>query len=282
MYNLIRFLLRYHLFILFIFLEAFCFYLIYRTSRYHEAEYVNIANNTSGKMFESYKGITDYLYLRKFSDSLVAENARLHAQLKQSLYNDTVIPGSVSDTFPDKFVQVYDYIPAQVIRNTVNQANNIIYLDKGSLHGIDRRMGVISPNGIVGQVIDITDHYAAVMSVLNKNFKVSAKIKKTGDFGNLYWDGNSSTSAKLDDIPKHVRVKVGDTVVTSGYSETYPRDVMIGRVKKIIAEPDKNFLEIQVELGTPFTGLSYVYVVDNLRKSEINELDSLAKVGNNE
>lgn len=243
---------------------------------------MNVANNTSGKLFESYKGVTDYLYLKKYSDSLVAENARLHAQLKQSLYYDTAIAGTVTDTFTDKFIQVYDYIPARVIRNTVNQANNIIYLDKGRLHGIDRRMGVISPNGIVGQVIDITDHYSAVMSVLNKNFKVSAKIKKTGDFGNLYWDGMGPTSARLDDIPKHVLVKVGDTIVTSGYSEMYPRDVAIGRVKKIVAEPDKNFLEIEVELSTPFTGVSYVYVVDNLRKPEIKILDSLSKAGNNE
>ena len=138
-------------------------------------------------------------------------------------------------------------------------------------------MGVINANGIVGQVINVTDNYAAVMSVLSKDFKISAKLKKSEFFGNVHWDGVNSTSATLKDIPKHVPVAIGDTIVTSGFSELFPRNLMIGTVKKVKTEADKNFLEITVDLSTNFGNLSYVYVVNNMKRDELQSLDSLTK-----
>jgi rod shape-determining protein MreC len=138
-------------------------------------------------------------------------------------------------------------------------------------------MGVFNANGIVGQVISVTDNYAAVMSVLSKDFKVSAKLKKSEYFGNMHWDGINSTTATLEEIPKHVPVKVGDTIVTSGFSELFPRNIMIGTVKKVKTQADKNFLEITVNLSTDFGNLSYVYIVKNIRRNELQSLDSLSK-----
>jgi rod shape-determining protein MreC len=277
MYNLLRFLLRYHLFILFVSLEAFCFYLVYRNNKYNEVAYVNVANSISGKVYASYKGGIDYFYLKRYSDSLVQENASLRQQLLESKFDNRVDSGTVSDS-AKRFVQNYTYLTARVIRNSVNRSTNLIYLDKGKLHGVDKQMGVIAPNGIVGQVISVTDNYAAVMSVLSKGFKVSAKFKKNEYFGNLHWDGISSTTAVLEEIPKHVPVKEGDTVLTSGYSQLFPRNVMIGTVKKVKSYPDKTFLDVTVKLSTDFGNLSYVYVTKDLRKQEIVLLDSLANI----
>lgn len=275
MYNLLRFLLRYHLFILFVSLEVFCFYLIFRNNKYNEAAYVNVANGISGKVYASYKGGVDYFYLKHYSDSLVQENAYLRQQLLESKFDNRVDSGTVSDS-AKRFVQNYTYLTARVIRNSVNRSTNLIYLDKGRLHGVDKQMGVIAPNGIVGQVVSVTDNYAAVMSVLSKDFKVSAKFKKNEYFGNLHWDGLNSTTAVLEEIPKHVPVKEGDTVLTSGYSQLFPRNVMIGTVKKVKSYPDKTFLDVTVKLSTDFGNLSYVYVTKDLRKQEIVLLDSLA------
>lgn len=275
MYNLLRFLLRYHLFILFVSLEVFCFYLIYRNNKYNEAAYVNVANGISGKVYASYKDGVDYFYLKRYSDSLVQENASLRQELLESKFDNRVDSGTVSDS-AKRFVQNYTYLTARVIRNSVNRSTNLIYLDKGKLHGVDKQMGVIAPNGIVGQVISVTDNYAAVMSVLSKDFKVSAKFKKNEYFGNLHWDGLNSTTAVLEEIPKHVPVKEGDTILTSGYSQLFPRNVMIGTVKKVKSYPDKTFLDVTVKLSTDFGNLSYVYVTKDLRKQEIVLLDSLA------
>jgi rod shape-determining protein MreC len=276
MYNLFRFFLRYHLFIIFLLLEVFCFYLIYRTKKYNQAAFTNFADTASGSVYKSYTGITDYLYLRKMSDSLVTENAHLREQLRDSKFDTRVDSAHINDTI-GRFVQHFTYIPARVIRNSVNQASNLIFLDRGKMQGVTRQMGVFNSNGIVGWVINVTDNYACVMSVLNKDFKVSAKLKKNEFFGNLHWDGINSTTGTLVDVPKHVPVQVGDTIVTSGYSELFPRNIMIGKVKNVKAQPDKNFLDITVELSTDFGNLNYVYVVKNLSRNELQMLDSLVK-----
>jgi rod shape-determining protein MreC len=281
MYNLLRFLLRYHLFILFVLLEVFCFYLIYRNNKYNEAAYINVANKLSGKVYATYKSGVDYFYLKRYSDSLVQENAYLRQELLESKFDNKVDSGIVRDS-SKRFVQNYTYITARVIKNSVNRPTNFIYLDKGKLHGIDKQMGVIAPNGIVGQVISVTDNYAAVMSVLSKDFKVSAKFKKNEYFGNLRWDGINSTTAVLEEIPKHVPVKEGDTVLTSGYSQMFPRNIMIGTVKSVKSYPDKTFMDVTVRLSTDFGNLSYVYVAKNLRKQELLLLDSLSNANKND
>lgn len=236
---------------------------------------MNAANTISGRVYSAYTGINDYLYLQRFSDSLVQENASLRAELLDSKYISRIDSGIVRDS-SDKNIQHFKYITARVIKNSVNDASNLIYLDRGTQQGIQKQMGVINTNGIVGQVVAVTDNYSAVMSVLSKDFKVSAKFKKHEFFGNLHWDGINSTTATLEDIPKHVPVKVGDTLVTSGFSQLFPRNIMIGRVKNVNMEAEKNFLDISVNLSTNFGSLSYVYVVNNIRKEEILLLDSLA------
>lgn len=274
MYNLFRFFLRYHLFILFISLEALCFFIIYKSKPYNHAAYINVANAMSGRVYKTYADSRDYLYLRRINDSLMAENALLRARLPESLMKtkpDTMV---ITDT-SGKYAQHFVFVSARVIRNSVNQASNLIYLDKGRLQGVNKQMGVINSSGIVGQIISVTDNYAVAMSELSKDFKVSAKLKKNEYFGNMHWDGINSTTATMEEVPKHVPVQVGDTVVTSGFSELYPRNIMIGTIRKVKAEPDKNFLDISVNLSTDFGNLSYVYVVKNLKRNEILTLDSL-------
>ena len=276
MYNLYQFFLRYHLLLLFLSLETFCVYLIYQNKHYNQVAYMNVANEASGKVYSVYQGVNDYFYLRSYNDSLVKENAYLHTQLLDSKFISKIDSGHISDSTA-KNVQRYAYLTARVIRNSINEASNLIFLDRGRLQGVQKQMGVINANGIVGQVVSVTDNYSAVMSVLSKEFKVSARFKKNDFFGNLHWDGINSTTASLEDIPKHVPVKIGDTLVTSGFSQLFPRNVMIGTVKSLKMEADKNFLEITVNLSTNFGSLGYVYVVNDMKKVEIQSLDSLVK-----
>jgi len=280
MYNLFRFLVRYYLFFFFLLLEGFCFYLIYQNSKYHQAAFVNMANSANGKVYQTISDVTEYFYLRQMADSLVAENASLHAMLKESTNDKTVTTQKQTDTISNKLEQVYTYIPAKVIHNTVNLSANYMYINRGKKQGITTQMGVISPGGIVGQVVNVTDNYAAVMSLLNKNFKVSAKLRNSNYFGTLSWEGKNTTLAKLREIPKHVKIHEGDTIVTSGYSELFPENVMIGRVKHVKAEPEENFLDIDVILSTNMNNLSYVYVVNNLKRNEFIVLDSVVKKNN--
>jgi rod shape-determining protein MreC len=280
MYNLFRFLARYYLFFFFLMLEGVCFYLIYQNSKYHQAAMVNMANSANGRVYQTVSGITDYFYLRQMSDSLVAENAKLRARLRESTNDPNMVTVKQTDTIEKKLEQVFTYIPAKVIHNSVNLSANYLYINRGKGQGITPQMGVISPSGVVGQVVTVTDDYAAVMSLLNKNFKVSAKLKNSNYFGPLSWEGKNTTLAKLKEIPKHVKINVGDTVVTSGYSELFPENVMIGKVSHVNAEPEENFLDIDVRLSTNMNNISYVYVVNNLKRKEFMVLDSVVKKAN--
>lgn len=280
MYNLFRFLARYYLFLFFLLLEGVCFYLIYQNSKYHQAAMVNMANSANGRVYQTVSGITDYFYLRQMSDSLVAENAKLRARLGESTNDLKVVMIKQTDTIGKKLEQVFTYIPAKVIHNSVNLSANYLYINRGKNQGITPQMGVISPGGVVGQVVTVTDDYAAVMSLLNKNFKVSAKLKNSNYFGPLSWEGKNTTLAKLKEIPKHVKINVGDTVVTSGYSELFPENVMVGKVSHVNAEPEENFLDIDVTLSTNMNNISYVYVVNDLKRKEFMVLDSVVKKAN--
>lgn len=280
MYNLLRFLVRYYLFFFFLILEGFCFYLIYQNNKYNQAAFVNMANGANGKVYQTISAGTDYLYLRRMSDSLVMENAMLRARLKESVNDRSVSIQKQTDTIGNKLEQVYTYIPAKVIHNSVNLSANYIFINRGKNQGITPQMGVISPGGVVGQVVTVTDDYAAVMSLLNKNFKVSAKLRNSNYFGTLSWEGKNTTLAKLREIPKHVKINIGDTIVTSGYSELFPENVIVGRVKHFNAEPEENFLDIDVTLSTNMNNISYVYVVNNLKRKEFLALDSVVKKAN--
>jgi rod shape-determining protein MreC len=237
---------------------------------------MNAANNISGKTYATFFAANEYFHLHKINDSLMLENAGLRAKLYESQYDNTIDSGMVTDSISKKTVQHFTYITARVIRNSVNQATNLMYLDRGRRQGIEKQMGVISSNGIVGQVVSVTDNYSVVMSVLHKDFKVSVKFKKNEFFGNMHWDGISSRTATLQDIPKHVPVKAGDTLVTSGFSQLFPRNIIAATVKSVKTQADKNFLDITVNLSTDFGNLNYVYVVNNIRREELQLLDSLA------
>lgn len=277
MYNLIRFLLHYWLFFIFLLLEVFCGYLIYNNSRFHQALMFNKANEINGSVYKTYSESVAYLSLGRVNDSLAAENAVLHQKAAEAIRyiqkSETIVTDS--SVYP---LQVYTYTPARVVKNSVNQSTNYLYIDKGSRMGITPQMGVITVNGIVGQVVSVTENYAAVMSVLNQNFRISAKLKKSRYFGQLSWEGINTHEVKLEEIPKHVRVNVGDTIVTSGFSALFPENVMIGRVTEVDAQPEKNFLEIKVRLSAEMNNLEYVYVINHLQKQELQALDSLTSL----
>jgi rod shape-determining protein MreC len=166
----------------------------------------------------------------------------------------------------------YRFIPAEVINNSVNRQNNYITINKGKKDGIRPEMGLVGPNGIVGIITHVSDHYATGQTVLNRRWKVSAKIKNSNYFGSLVWDGLDYRFARLNEIPFHVELAVGDTIITSGYSSVFPAGVMIGQIENFDIGSGDNFYEIGVRLSTNFKILTYVEVVQDKDANEIKNL----------
>lgn len=249
--------------------------LIVINNNYHNSTAFNSANIVTANVYGAYNSIAKYFSLEKTNQYLAKENAFLRTITKESyvIYNE-----KLKLNIDTNSTRKYRYISAQVLNNSVTFQDNYLTLDKGQRDGIRVDMGVIGPNGVVGVVKDVSENFCTVISVLNSNLKVSARIKRNNFFGSLYWDGISPSEAKLSDIPIHVKVFEGDTLVTSGYSSIFPSDVMIGTITTFDKSEGSNFYDIDVDLSTEFRNLSFVYIIDNILQNEQVELENKLKV----
>ncbi len=169
--------------------------------------------------------------------------------------------------------QIYTFVDGEIVFNSINRRNNYFTINRGRRDGVFPQMGVMAPKGIAGIVINATDSYALVQSVLSVNkIRINAALKNSGYFGTLTWNGDNSRVMHLADIPKYVALKVGDTVVTDGKSAIFPKGVMIGTVAGYSVDNKTGFWDISVELSEKMGALSKVYVVKNLKKAEVEKI----------
>ncbi|MGI8894021.1 MAG: rod shape-determining protein MreC [Bacteroidia bacterium] len=265
MRNLFLLIWKYYFFILFVLFEFGCVYLIIKNNNYHRSGFINSSNKVAAEMLSTVNSVNEFINLRTVNEHLARENAEIMSMLPESSYSMNPDSGQFSDTLTK---QHYIYITAKVINNSTNRRNNYLTLDKGSLHGIEPEMGVVSSTGLVGIVKDVSEHFCTVKSVLHKQSSISAKLKGSGFFGSLIWRGSDPTEALLQDIPKNAILAVGDSIVTTGYSTIFPEGLMIGTVKEHEIKPGDNFHSISINLATNFHTLSHVYVIENLLRQE--------------
>jgi rod shape-determining protein MreC len=215
-----------------------------------------------------YDAGVDYFKLRMLNDSIAEENAFLMSQLyNREKVTDREMP-------VDSQLLQYNIIPAKIINKTITQRNNRFTINKGTQHGIDRNMGVLSTSGIIGIVHKANERFCSVMPIINTQFQVSAKIKSKNYFGDLIWEPYDERYMQLRHIPKHAAVALGDTVITSGYSSVFPPDIPIGLVDNIRLPAGSNYFDMRVRLFNQLANLEYVYIVDYQLKSIRNEIEN--------
>lgn len=270
MYNLFVFLWKRHNFLLFILLEIIAIILTIRESIYHKALFFGFTSEITNQLTVKYSEATEYIALKDIYQKAIKENVRLKNQnIKNYIINDSNT-FRINDT---TYKQQYKYLAAKVINNTVNQRSNYITLDKGAIHNIKPGMAIINSDGVVGIVKDVSKNFSLAISLLNKETKISSKVKHKGFIGSLVWEGRWSTMATLNDIPVHVKIRTGDTIVTSGFSTIFPEGIPIGVIYFYKEIPGGNFYNIDVKLLTDFSNLNYVYVIYNIFKEEQDNLE---------
>lgn len=273
MKNLLRFILQNHVLILFLVLEIFSFVLIFNYNNYMKVKFLNTSSRFTGKVYDSYSKAENYFRLPSVNRELAAENARLRELLG---INPGIIriPDSLLQKRNDEHLK-YAYISARIISNSVNQQQNYLTLDKGSEDGIRPDMGIISAGGVAGIITNVSPSYSTGLSLLNTRWNVSAKLSKNNYFGSLVWDGKNYREALLNEIPFHVDVAVGDTIVTSGFSSFFPEGIILGTVESFAKPGGDSFYTIRVKLSVDFKSLSYVEVIENNKKAEIDAINKL-------
>lgn len=274
MKEIIKLILKYHFTIIFILLEAVSFSLIVQHNNYQRTVFSGHTATFFCYISSTISDIDNYFSLKETNEKLVAENTDLRNRIeniKSALDGqENYIWGEDSSFFDTD----YRYQSARMVNSSFNKTKNYITLDKGSSDGVAKEMAVCSREGVVGIIQNTSKHYARVLPLVNTNLRVSAKLKKNGYYGSLQWDGNDYRYSYLNDIPFHVDVAQGDTIVTSGFSSIFPEGELIGFVETVNKET-ANFLTIKVKLAVDFKKISDVYVVANLNKSEKLELEEM-------
>jgi len=262
MRNLFNFIVRYSFVLLFVLLEGIAFTVLVRENYFQHSVMSRTGREMSGRLLEKVNGTREYFYLKEQNRVLLEENRRL----RNLLYTPAdSLPVNDSVWLPD--TTNYFFIEADVVRNTSNKQYNFITLNAGRKQGVRSDMGVITESGVVGIVVEASPNYSIVIPLINRDFRLSARISSNNYVGIMQWDGRSDEVATLREIPYHVTLQKGDSVVTSGYSAIFPPGLLIGTIEDFSLE-EGNFYSIDVRLAVKFRQLYHVNIIENTRQDE--------------
>ena len=253
----------------FLFLFVLSIILTINAHSYQKNKYINFANGVTGSFFTLKSSIDDYFELKKENDILWSENERIRNEL---MHLKKRVDSNKKTQFTSQANTHFNIIKSKIISNNYRKNYNYLLLNKGLKDSIKVDMGVISPNGIVGVVEGVSNNYARVIPLLNKDLSINAEIKKTNHFGSLQWQGNSPYYSSLLDIPRSANPQKGDTIVTGGNSLIFPKGISIGYIEKFQLNQNTGYYKIKVKLSNDFTSLSKAYVINNEHVKEAKKL----------
>lgn len=279
MRNIFLFIRRFSNFLFFLVLQIIALSFLFRYNKYHEAAFMGVAGEITGRIGEKYNTVEYYFKLKKTNEALVKENTELRSLLRQNYESaDTTHKVVIDSIRIDSLLSVrrFRYFDAKVVLNQISTQNNFLTIHRGSSQGIKKDMAVISPLGIVGRVVNVGPNFSTVMSALHPQFRVYGQLKKGGEQGAVFWTGeNLLLTAK--DIPKSAQVAVGDTLLTSNVSDIYPPGLMIGTIAEVVNEKSSNFYTLKIKPATNFNTLEYVYVIEDVQKEERQQVEDKNK-----
>lgn len=288
MRNLLEFLAKYNHWFVFLILEVVSMVLLFQYNSYQGSAWFSSANAVTGKLYEWDANVETFFSLTKVNQKLTQRNAYLEQEVQKLSDSLVSVTKDSSIYHRDQFALLRNYrlIPAKVVANSVDKPGNLMTIDKGSADGIHKDMGVISGTGVVGIVYLVAEHYAIVIPVLNTKSNISCMIQNRGYFGYLRWKGGVSDLAYLEEVPRHAHFKLGDYVVTSGYSAVFPPGVRVGRILHVFNSADGLSYRVQLRLSTDFARLRDVCVIDDTAMKERLEImraaqDSIETNGDN-
>ena len=266
MRNLLDFLKDYYHWLLFVFLEVVSGFLLFQYNNYQASVWFSSATSVTGKVYEWTSEMTKFFTLSKANEQLTRRNLLLEQQVDmlRSRYLELTHDSTVLERNEMKFLQSYNLIPAKVIDNSLDSKENLLTIDKGRADGVAVDMGVACGNGVVGVVYLVSDHYAVVIPVLNAtSSRISCAIRNRGSFGYLHWYGGDPSMAYVEDVPRHAKFKLGEWVVTSGFSSIFPSGVSVGKIEQAYDSHDGLSYKLKIRLSTDFTNLHDVVVIND-------------------
>ncbi|MCF8230570.1 MAG: rod shape-determining protein MreC [Bacteroidales bacterium] len=283
MQYLIAFLKRHTFFFLFLLLEGIALIWVVQHHNYQRSVVNQYTNQLTGSVYMLFNNASEYFKLVTINEELQQENAALRNILKSSVIINDTSTAKKQDTLSfmsmdSSYRQYYVYEPVKIIHNSIHKANNYIMINKGQKHGIEQDMGLMGADGIMGIVVSTSPHFSWAMSMLHSNVRISAMLKKNNQMGTVSWEGNDFKTGTLSDIPTHINVASGDTIITSGFSNIFPEGLLIGKVTQASVDKKQNNYDITFRFAEDFNALQYGYVIKNLYRKEQQNLIEESKI----
>ena len=279
MRNLLDFFARHNHWFLFVLLEVVSFVLLFKYNSYQGSVWFSSANAVAGKVYDASSAVDQYFSLVDVNRKLTERNVYLERELAR--LTDTATVAAKDSTYMQRMqagvLRKYKSVPARVVSNSLDKLNNFITIDKGTADGVGKDMGVACGLGVVGIVYLTAEHYSVVIPVLNSKSNISCSIRGRGYFGYLHWYGDRPDEAYLDDVPRHARFRIGDIVVTSGYSSVFPPGMLVGKIMRVYNSANGMSYRLRVKLSTDFGNLRDVCVIND---SEMMEQMKLLEAAN--
>jgi len=275
MRRLFQFIYTYRAFFLFLLLEVTCGWLVINHNNYIGASFFNSSNAVAGNIYENRQAVNNYFRLSEINERLAAENIALRNQMADSI---TSVDSSEFFT-PLVLAGQYNFFIAKVVNNSVNRFSNYFTLNKGAADGIRANMGVMNGNGLVGKIKSVSENFSVGYSALHSNLLVSAIIEETNTLCTVNWDGENPEQISLEYVPRHLQLKNGMRIITSGFNAVFPAGVKIGEIANIDIKEDATFYDIEVDLAVTFQSLDYVYIIGNKLRQEQDSIEADVKFG---
>ena len=274
MKNLINFLIHHSGLLLFIILEIISFIMMINSQEYQKSVFLSSSNAVVATLYNWTNSVGEFFKLRNTNNQLSSENTELKNQIIELQNKLKVLEPSITSlNFKLLPENEYRFISAKVINNSTDKFQNYLTLNKGSKDGVKPDMGVVSSEGVVGIIKSVSPHFSVVIPILNPKIQISCKFKRTDYTGSLVWNGEDYRYANLVDIARHVDIRLGDTIVTSGFTRTFPEGIPVGIVEDYNIKESDAYYNIKVKLAVNFRTLSYVNVINYLNYQEQKQLE---------
>lgn len=255
----------------FLILEAISLTLVVEYNQYQNQIFIHSGNVVTGNIKERVRSVGHYFSLGKENERLQAENAKLLS--KVNALQQLVPPEDSVSQHPELLAPRFEFLPAKVINKTLLGQNNYFTIDLGKKDSVNINMGVIGDKGLVGIVTNVSEHHAKVMTLLHPLTRISASIQGQSFYGSLSWDGHDRYHMILEDIPKEADIPIGGNIITSGYSNLFPPDIVIGTIESSEMKAGDGGHTIKVKLINDLSSLTYAYVLRDRMKADLEQLE---------
>lgn len=260
---------------MFLFLEMICGFILVKNNGFQGSSILNSSNKVSASIYEVEANAREYLLLKEENERLAKMNTFLLNRIKLGY---AAIPLKVYKKNDTLYKQEYEFMNGKAINSSVHKRSNYLTLNIGSDQGVTRDMAVITSDGIIGIVKDVSKNFSSAMSILHKDVRVNCQLKKDGTYGPLIWDGSDYRFSNLTDIPTHAKIKKGDTVITSSLSGIFPEGILVGFVDSYEQRANESFYTVKVKLSADFKKVNHVSVIKYNYKTERDSLEIKSQV----